>query len=95
MEVEELTKEDVEFFFNKYKYNSELIINLERRLLKEAYSYEKWHHMLTENSQLTRRLFTENQTILEKYLYSVIKSPESVQTDTASFYLLHVLFFFI
>ena len=93
MEIKNLTLDDVGFFFNKYKYNSELIVNLERRLFKESYSYAKWHSMLTENSQLTRRLFSENDTILNKYLFSVLEHPQDLRDNTTSFYLLHVLFF--
>src|SRR5574344_1615874 len=93
MAVNQLSKEDVEFFFNKYKYNSELIVNLERKLLKESYNYDKWHLLLKENSSLTRRLFAENQTSLEKYVYSVLADANELQPETASFYVLHVLFF--
>jgi len=93
MLVEELTKEYVEFFFNKYKYNSELIVNLERRLLKESYNYEKWHRLLKENSLLTRRLFAENQINLTKYVSSVLSAADQLKPETASFYYLHILFF--
>src|SRR5574344_1685195 len=93
MSVNQLSKEDVEFFFNKYKYNSELIVNLERKLLKESYNYDKWHLLLKENSLLTRRLFAENQAFLDKYVYSVLTTAEDLPPETASFYLLHVLFF--
>jgi len=93
MEVEQLQKEDVEFFFNKYKYNSDLIVNLERRLLKESYNYEKWHRMLSANSLLTHRLFAENEKYLDMYIRPVLKNPEQLRPETASFYLLHILFF--
>lgn len=93
MEVYQIAKEDVEIFFNKYKYNSELIVHLERRLLDESYDFEKWHEMLADNSHLTRRLFAENEQLLDMYIRPVMKNPDLLRPETADYYLLHVLFF--
>src|SRR5574344_257760 len=93
MEVYQIAKEDVEIFFNKYKYNSELIVHLERRLLAESYDFEKWHEMLADNSRLTRRLFAENEQLLDMYIRPVMKKPDLLRPETADYYFLHILFF--
>ena len=88
-----LTKEKIVFFFNKYKYNSDLIIQLERRLLKESYNFEKWQTMLSENSKLTRRLFAENEELLDEYIRPAIEHPGLLTSEAVDTFLTHITFF--
>lgn len=93
MKAEFLTKEKIVFFFNKYKYNSDLIIQLERRLLKESYNFEKWQTMLSENSKLTRRLFAENEELLDEYIRPAIEHPGLLTSEAVDTFLTHITFF--
>lgn len=93
MKVEDITAEKVVFFFNKYKHNTEQIIHLERRILSESYDFEKWQEMLAANSELTRKLFVENEKLINEYIEPVIKHPERLSKDGIHAFLLHVTFF--
>lgn len=93
MDAESLTKENIVFFFNKYKYNTDLIFNLERKLLKESYDFHKWEKSRTENSELTRKLFRENEKLIDEYVNPAIASPEKLNLETLQTFLLHITFF--
>lgn len=93
MKVEDITAEKVVFFFNKYKHNTEQIIHLERRILSESYDFEKWQEMLSANSELTRKLFVENEKLINEYIEPVIKHPEWLSKEAVHAFLLHVTFF--
>ncbi|MCR5400260.1 MAG: GNAT family N-acetyltransferase [Treponema sp.] len=91
--ADSITKENVVFFFNKYKFNSDLIFHLERRILKESYDYKKWEVQRAANSELTRRVFRENQHLLEEYIQPAIRNPEQLSLETLQAFLLHTTFF--
>lgn len=93
MKVEQITKEDVEYFFNKYKNNSAQIFLLERKLLKESYDFSKWEEMLNENSALTRKLFVENEELLDKFIRPVIAEPQKLSNTALHTYALHTTFY--
>lgn len=93
MDVAGITKEDVEFFFNKYKHNSDQIAHLERKLLNESYDFNKWEEVRYANSKLTRELFLENEKLLNDYIHSVIKNPGALSKEALHTYALHTTFF--
>lgn len=93
IEIENITQKDIESFYNQYKYNSDLIIKLERRLMRESFSYEKWQKMLKQNSDLTRKLYKQNNELIENFSTAVIKSPQSLSKDSIKSYLLYIAFF--
>lgn len=93
MDVSQITKENIEFFFNKYKNNSSQIVHLERKLLKESYDFLKWEEMLNENSKLTRNLFIENEELLNKYIRPVIAEPQKLSKEALHHYALHTTFY--
>lgn len=93
MRVETIEKNQVEYFFNKYKHNIDQIFYLERKLINESYCYEKWEKLLTQNSELTRQFFSENEEMLEEYLRPAIISPEKMNPEILETYLRHILFF--
>ncbi|MBQ5999611.1 MAG: GNAT family N-acetyltransferase [Treponema sp.] len=93
MEAEFITGDDITHFFNKYKYNSDQIFHLERRLLQESYDYNKWEKMLSANSELTRKLFVENEELLKTYIHPAIKNPERLTGDAVHNFLLHITFY--
>lgn len=93
MKVEDITAEKVVFFFNKYKHNTEQIIHLERRILSESYDFGKWQEMLSANSELTRKLFVENEALINDYIEPVLKHPEWLSKEAVHAFLLHVTFF--
>lgn len=93
MNADSITKENVVFFFNKYKYNSDLIFHLERRILKESYDYKKWEAQRAANSELTRSIFRENQKLIEEFIQPAIRNPEQLCLEALQAYLLHTTFF--
>jgi len=93
VEAEFITRDDITYFFNKYKFNSDQIFHLERRLLQESYDYNKWQKMLSANSELTRKLFVENEELLEKYIHPAIKNAERLSDDAVHNFLLHITFY--
>ncbi len=93
VEAELISQKDVTFFFNRYKYNSDQIFHLERRLLQESYDYEKWEEMLSANSELTRKLFKENEELLNEYVRPAIKNPERLKKEVLHDFLLHITFY--
>lgn len=93
MNAGKIKKEDVEFFFNKYKFNSDQIFYLERKLLKESYDYDKWESILSENSSLTRKLFIENEKLIDDYIRPAISNPEKLSPDAIKNFTLHTTFF--
>lgn len=93
VEAELISQKDVTFFFNRYKYNSDQIFHLERRLLQESYDYEKWEQMLSANSELTRKLFKENEELLDEYVRPAIKNPDRLKKEVLHDFLLHITFY--
>lgn len=93
MNAGKIKKEDVEFFFNRYKFNSDQIFYLERKLLKESYDYDKWDSILSENSLLTRKLFVENEQLIEEYIRPAINNPEKLCSEAIKHLVLHTTFF--
>lgn len=93
MKAESITKENVVYFFNKYKYNSDAIYNVERKLLKESYDFLKWEKFRTESSELTRKYFDENKKLIEEYVNPAIQNPEKLNSETLKTFLLHITFF--
>lgn len=93
MDVYQITKDDIEFFFNKYKNNSDQIFHLERKLLTESYDFKKWEDMLDKNSELTRKLFVENEDLLNEYIRPVIEHPEQLSLEAVEAYALHTTFY--
>ncbi len=93
MKAESLTKENVVYFFNKYKYNSDVIYNVERKLLKESYDFQKWEKFRSESSELTRKYFDENKKLIEEYVNPAIQNPEKLNSETLKTFLLHITFF--
>lgn len=49
--------------------------------------------MLAANSELTRKLFVENEKLINEYIEPVIKHPERLSKDGIHAFLLHVTFF--
>ena len=93
MNAEEITKNDIVFFFNKYKYNSDLIYHLERKLLKESYDFYKWEQQRSEYSALTRNLFSENENLIKDYIEPAIQHPEKLKPEALKTFMLHQTFF--
>lgn len=93
MNVADITIEDVEAFFNKYKFNSEQIFHLERRMIQESYVFSKWEELRLKNSITTRKYFAENEQLLDDWLRPAIISPELLNQDVCETYLRHILFF--
>ena len=93
MDSEKITKDNIVYFFNKYKYNSDQIFHLERRLLKESYDFDKWEEMLSATSALTRNLYTENESLLEEYVRPAIRNPQGLSAEAVHTFLLHITFF--
>lgn len=84
----------IDDFFNHYKNSISTITKLERRLLKEAYSFDKWSALLKKKSVSIRSLYIENEQKL-KDVIDVFLNPdnyESIDEETAVRFISHVDF---
>lgn len=88
-----LTSEKVEFFFNNYKHNNSLIYRLEQKIIEESESFEKWQNLILDNSQLTRKLFIKNMSLVNAYILPAIENPCGLKKKTLESFLLHITFF--
>ncbi|MCR5494509.1 MAG: GNAT family N-acetyltransferase [Treponema sp.] len=93
MNADCITEEEIVYFFNKYKYNSDQIFHLERRILNESYDFAKWQEMLAANSKLTRAHFSENEYLLDEFVRPAIKNPELLSPEAIHSFLLHITFY--
>lgn len=83
----------IEDFYNKYKYNSELIKRLERNIVLESYSFEKWYNLFISQSASIRTLFSENEEMLNFFIRSYLDSQVLMPSEKIDTYLLHIMFF--
>lgn len=93
MQADKITEENIVLFFNKYKYNSDQIFHLERRLLNESYDFNTWQEMLAENSKITRAHYAENEQLLDEFIRPAINNPELLSENAIHTFLLHITFF--
>ena len=93
MNVADITTENVEYFFNKYKYNAEQIFHLERKMIGESYDFSKWEEMRAKTSIATRDFFIENEKLLDVCLRPAIADPEKLQEEVVEKYLRQILLF--
>lgn len=88
-----LTKDNVIYFFNKYKFNSNRISILQRQLLSESNATKKWQSFIAQMSDLTRALYTKNEALLNSYLRPIIEDPTGLKSDVVWEVLLHITFY--
>lgn len=93
MKASELTKDNVIYFFNKYKFNSNRISILQRQLLSESNATKKWESFIAQMSDLTRSLYTKNEALLDSYLRPIIADPTGLKSDVVWEVLLHITFY--
>ncbi|MDE5899303.1 MAG: GNAT family N-acetyltransferase [Treponemataceae bacterium] len=93
MKPEYITEEKVSFFFNKYKFNSDLIFHLKRKLLHEAHDFGEWQQYLAANSDMTRNFFTQNERLLDEFIRPAIADPERLHPGVIHEFLSHITFF--
>lgn len=93
MEAKDLTKDDVINFFNSYKFNTRRIETLQRQLLSESNVAKKWQSFIAQISDMTRALYTKNESLLEKYLKPLLAHPEALGREVMWEVLLHVTFY--
>ena len=84
---------DVEKFYNDYKTSLSTIDRLERQLLKESYSYEKWYDLLLLKSNTLRDIYAHNLDQYNKIILEAIKDPDSISDDVKGHFLTHIDFF--
>lgn len=93
MNVADITTEDVEYFFNKYKYNSEQVFHLERKMIAESYDFSKWEEMRAKTSVVTRKYFVENEKLMDVCLRPAIATPDLLKEEVVEKYLRLILLF--
>ena len=81
---------DVEYYYNYYKKSISVIKRIENKLLKCAYSYDKWTELLREKSTAIRDLYEGNEKHLKELLNITV---DSLNKDLADKIITHVDFF--
>ena len=81
---------DVEYYYNYYKKSISIIKRIENKLLKCAYSYDKWTELLREKSTAIRDLYEGNEKHLKELLNITV---DSLNKDLADKIITHVDFF--
>lgn len=88
-----MDKKDIENFYNQYKKSISTITKLERRLLKESYSYKKWSVTLREKSRIIRKLYIENDKQCADIIGEITSHPEMLTEEIADTFMTHIVFF--
>lgn len=81
---------DVEYYYNYYKKSISVIKRIENRLLKCAYSYDKWTELLREKSTTIRELYEGNEKHLKELLSITV---DSLNKELADKIITHIDFF--
>ncbi len=83
----------IEIFYNEYKNSISTIRNLEKKLLGEAYSYERWLYFLREKSKTIRALYVQNEELFDMTVGELKRNPELLDMELAEMFLTHIDFF--
>lgn len=81
---------DVEYYYNYYKKSISVIKRIENKLLRCAYSYDKWTELLREKSATIRELYEGNEKHLKELLNITV---DSLNKELADKIITHIDFF--
>lgn len=84
---------DIENFYNSYKQNLSSISRLEKKLLGESYSYEKWYDTLLVKSETLRDIYAHNLKEYSRIITYIIEHPDELSDEVNAEILTHVDFF--
>ena len=84
---------DIDEFYNLYKHNIGTMNTLERRQLKESYSYEKWNDLLLKKSAGLRAIYEADREAYNRVLKPYLTDPSLLNEEIARHLLTHVDFF--
>lgn len=89
---------DIDYFYNFYKNSISSIERIEKKLLRESYSYDKWLATLQEKSKTLRELYEKNEIGIKKVIEAFVDKYkgdeiENLTMPIAEEYLTHVDFF--
>lgn len=88
-----MNRRDVELFYNNYKKSIVDISRLEKSLLKESYSYEKWFDMMQAQSKTLRDLYAQNLKAYDEVIKYACDHSDELSEEVYSEFLVHVDFF--
>lgn len=77
---------DVEYLYNFYKNSIGQIRKIEKSLIKESYSYQKWSELLHSKSSIIRSIYEENVKLIEQM-------DEEFTPEIADIYISNIDFF--
>jgi len=84
---------DVEKFYNDFKTSISTISRLEKKMLKESYSYEKWYDTMQQKSVLLRKVYAENAAEYTAVIQYAIDHPNELDDEVYAQFLTHIDFF--
>lgn len=95
MGKEFINVDEIGKFYNHYKNSISTIKKLEKKLLKETYSYQKWAGMLQEKSQKIRQLYQENQDFIKNIIQKISDPSQycNLTDEIAHQFISHIDFF--
>lgn len=90
--------EEIDSFYNYYKNSISSIERIEKKLLRESYSYDKWSTTLLEKSKTIRDLYEKNESGIKQVITSFVEEYKEDGIDNltsvvAEEYLTHIDFF--
>ena len=88
-----MNRRDVELFYNNYKKSIVDIARLERRLLKESYSYEKWYDVMIAQSKTLRDIYAQNLKEYDNVIKYAVEHADELSDEVNAELLVHVDFF--
>jgi len=88
-----MNRRDVEKFYNNYKKNIADISHLEKKLLKESYSYDKWYESIQQQSVTLREIYSENISAYDDVIRYACEHPDELTDDVRAELLVHIDFF--
>lgn len=88
-----MTARDIEALYNHYKNSIYASRSLERQLIKESYTFDKWKDSLRHKSDTIRQMYSENETLISNVINELIANPDELTEELAHMFLAQIDFF--
>ena len=88
-----MNPKDIETLYNSYKNSIYTVRNLEKHLIKESYSYDKWSESLRHKSETIRQMYAENENLIHSVIDEFLKNPSDITKDLANMFSAQIDFF--
>jgi len=88
-----MNAKQIEKAYNNYKASIGKINSLEKQLLRESYSYNKWLGILSTKSDSLRTIYGNNSEEYANVIGYIVSHPEELDEEIAETFLTHIDFF--